>query len=95
MDFLGFCNACENGMVFIVEESFINCPNGRETLDYIWKELEQFDGVTASTQLRKDDFVDAFSVAFNALASSKKPYQTIIRNQRRVETLSSGLNKRD
>jgi hypothetical protein len=58
-------------MVFIVEESF-----DKDSLNYILSELEKFDGVTKSTQTRKDDFVDSFSICFNAIVSSKRPYST-------------------
>lgn len=68
LDFSQFCSAAQNGLVSIVEETF-----EKDTLDYIYKELEQFDGVTASTRTRKDDFVDAFSICFNALATAKRP----------------------
>ncbi len=91
MDFLGFTGACQNGLVSIYEETF-----DKESLEYYLSELEKFDGVTASTRTRKDDFVDATAICFNALADSKRPYQTIVRNQRQSDTLSSRiLNNRE
>lgn len=72
LDFSQFTSACQNGMVFIVEETF-----DKDSLNYILSELEKFDGVNKSTQTRKDDFVDSFSICFNAIVSSKRPYRTL------------------
>lgn len=49
-DFLGFTEAAELGLVYIVEESF----DDPQTLEEWYKELERFDG-TPSTQNKKDD----------------------------------------
>lgn len=68
LDFSQFTAACQNGLVFIVEESF-----DKDSLNYIFSELEKFDGVTKSTQTRKDDFVDAISIGFNAIVSARRP----------------------
>lgn len=48
-DFLPFSNACMQGLVFIVEDSF-----SPETLKALYKELESFDG-ERSTSAKKDD----------------------------------------
>ena len=86
-DFLGFTNACQNGLVSIYEETFDD-----ESLAYIWAELEKFDGVTKSTQTRKDDFVDAIAVCFNALAVAKRAYKTpSFTSTESSPTLSVGL----
>lgn len=87
-DFLNFTSAAENGLVFIVEDSF-----DPKSLEAYWKELEVFDGESASTSARHDDWVDATSMAFNAICRSKRPYQTLVRNQRVVDTLSASLYK--
>jgi phage terminase large subunit-like protein len=60
--FLPFADASQNGLVRIVLETF---PN-QDTLNYIFKELEAFDG-ERSTAHRKDDFPDAIATAYNAL----------------------------
>lgn len=86
-DFLGFTSMCEQGMVYIVEETF-----DRNTLEAWYKELETFDG-SPSTKTRKDDFVDSMSMAFNAIKTMRKPYQTLVRNQNVVDTLSANLFK--
>ncbi|BAV80896.1 putative terminase large subunit [Vibrio phage RYC] len=60
-----FATACENGLVNIVWDSF-----DPVTRDFIFKQLEAFDG-ERSTSSRKDDFADAFASAFNTLASKR------------------------
>lgn len=60
-----FSTACSNGLVYIVESSF-----DPMTLEAIYKELESFDG-TRSTNLKKDDWADAFACAFNYLLKAK------------------------
>lgn len=87
-DFNSFAAACQNQMVYIVWETF-----DKESINYILAELEKFDGETKSTQTRKDDFVDAFSICFNALAVSRRPYRTILRNQRKSDTLQVSLKR--
>ena len=89
-DFLGFAEAAQNKIVYIVEESF-----PPETLEAFYKELEKFNG-QKSTRTIFDDWVDSISMAFNCARDSKRPYQTIIRNQRQSDTLSSRiLNNRE
>lgn len=75
-DFLPFCNACELGLVYIVEESF-----NPATLSFWYNQLSSFDG-SKSNATRKDDQVDAMSLAF-AAATSKRSVRTPRRNQRR------------
>lgn len=54
--FSSFSSACQNGMVYIVEDSFEN----KATLEAFYKELEAFDG-SPSTAAIKDDWVDCAS----------------------------------
>ena len=88
-DFLGFTEAAQNGLVFIVESTF-----DKSTLEEYYRELEKFTGEN-STRIMHDDWVDSTSMCFNSIRDSGRPYRTIIRNQRRVDTLSSDLYKRD
>lgn len=60
--FTPFASAAENGLVYIVEDSF---PN-KETLEAFLRELEAFDG-ERSTATRKDDWPDSTATAFNGL----------------------------
>lgn len=60
--FMPFSSACQNGFVYIVEDSF---PN-KETLDHFYKELESFNG-ERSTATLKDDIPDAAASCFNTL----------------------------
>lgn len=80
-DFLPFCKACENGLVYIVENSF-----EPKSLDFILKELESFDG-SKSTRKKHDDWVDAISLTFNAIAAAKRPYRTPTASYRNDKTL--------
>ncbi len=68
--FANFSSAAQNGLVYIVENSF---PN-KATLEAFYRELEGFDG-SRSTGTVKDDWVDAISDAFNVL-QKKKVYRT-------------------
>ena len=86
-DFLGFSEAAQNGSVYIVEETF-----EPSTLDAIYREWERFDG-EKSTRTKKDDWCDSTSMSFNACRDAKRPYKTLIRNQRVVDTLSARLYK--
>ena len=61
-----FFTAVQNGLVFIVESGW-----DRKTLEYFYRELENFDGVTKSNKTRHDDFVDAVSTATNHLNTVK------------------------
>lgn len=79
-DFQPFCNACQQGLVYIVEDTF-----NKDTLEAIYKELEGFDGVKSSA-LKHDDFVDAISMTFNAISASGTPYRTLGSHQ--IETRS-------
>jgi phage terminase large subunit-like protein len=63
--FLPFAAACENGLVYIVENTF-----EKKVLDYLYKELEAFSG-EPSTSARKDDVCDCTASAFNFLAKQK------------------------
>lgn len=60
--FTPFSSACQNGFVYIVEDSF---PN-QETLDHFYRELEVFNG-ERSTATVKDDIPDACASAFNTI----------------------------
>lgn len=60
--FLTFCSAAENGMVYVVRDSF---PN-EATYNAYMKELEMFDG-KRSTRTKKDDWVDVTSDCFLTL----------------------------
>ena len=61
-----FFTAVQNGLVFIVESGW-----DRKTLEYFYRECENFDGVTKSTRTIHDDFVDAVGTAFNYLNTVK------------------------
>jgi predicted phage terminase large subunit-like protein len=63
--FQPFASACENSLVYVIEDTF-----DPVTRDFIYKQLEAFDG-ERSTSSRKDDFVDAIATAFNYLAEAK------------------------
>jgi phage terminase large subunit-like protein len=86
-DFQPFCNACSNGLVYIVTESF---PN-KVTLEVWLKELENFDPAKKSTSKRKDDLVDATSSGFNKAAESKVYITPSFQNLSNYKTLSSDL----
>lgn len=60
-----FATACENGLVYIVKDSF-----DKKTLDFIYKQLEAFNG-ERSTATRKDDFADVLASGFNFLNKAK------------------------
>lgn len=61
--FMPFSSACQNGFVYIVEDSFPNV----ETLTHFYKELESFNG-ERSTATIKDDIPDAAASCFNTLS---------------------------
>lgn len=86
--FMPFSSACQNGFVYIVEESF---PT-KETLEAFYIELESFDG-ERSTATRKDDWADSAASAFNALMKEKSYRATAIPDVRSATTLKarSGL----
>lgn len=60
--FIPFSSACQNGFVYIVEDSF----NNQETLDHFYRELEIFTGERSSATV-KDDLPDAAASAFNTI----------------------------
>lgn len=60
--FVPFSSACQNGFVYIVEDSF----NNQETLDHFYRELEVFTGERSSATI-KDDLPDAVASAFNTI----------------------------
>lgn len=64
--FLPFADAAQNGLVRIVRNTF---PND-ETIEFIFKELEAFDG-ERSTAHRKDDFPDCIASAHNGIAKTR------------------------
>lgn len=63
--FQNFATACENGNVFIVWDSF-----DAKTREFIFKQLEQFDG-ERSTSSKKDEFPDVCASAANFLLAKK------------------------
>lgn len=83
-DFLPFANACQLGLVYIVEESF-----NKATLEHFYSQLEKFDG-SRSTSSRKDDVVDGTSLAFSA-ATSKRTIKVIPRNQTQQQTKAAAV----
>lgn len=66
--FSPFASACENGLVFIDEESF----GSKANLEDFYKEMEAFNG-ERSTSTRKDERPDICASAFNFI-SKKKPF---------------------
>lgn len=83
-DFLPFANACMQGLVFIVEESF-----DPDTLKLIYSQLERFDG-ERSTSAKKDDIADAIAMTFNALCNVRVR-NIVVRNQTDVPTRAAEL----
>tara|TARA_B100001105_G_scaffold204145_2_gene167909 strand:- start:8293 stop:9642 length:1350 start_codon:yes stop_codon:yes gene_type:complete len=63
--FLPFAGAAENGLVYIVKNTF-----DKVTYEFIMKELEAFDGERSSSA-RHDDFPDCISTVFNSLSKAK------------------------
>lgn len=60
-----FASACELGHVYIVKSSF-----DKKTLEFIYKQLEQFNG-ERSTTTRKDEFPDLLASGFNYLTKAR------------------------
>lgn len=91
--FFPFSSACQNGFVYIVEDSF---PN-QETLDHFYKELEVFNG-ERSTATIKDDLPDCAASAFNTI-QQERVYEAVsiptpsAGNSRTLYS-SSGLGRR-
>jgi predicted phage terminase large subunit-like protein len=81
--FSPFASACENGLVFIDEESFGN----KDTLETYLSELESFNG-DRSTSGYKDDYTDSSASAFNYLASAQV-IKIVRRNQAQTKTISN------
>tara|TARA_Y100000310_G_scaffold74348_1_gene70523 strand:- start:44700 stop:46289 length:1590 start_codon:yes stop_codon:yes gene_type:complete len=81
-DFLPFANACMQGLVFVVEDSF-----EPETLKEFYKELERFDG-ERSTSAKHDDWADATAMTFNAI-SSIRVKRIVVRNQINAPTAAA------
>ena len=86
-DFQPFCNACANGLVYIVPETF---PN-KKTMDLYLKELENFDPDKKSTTARRDDWVDATATAFNTACETKAYKTPNFANLSKYKTLASDL----
>lgn len=84
-DFQPFCNACQQGLVYIVEDTF-----DKKTLEVLYKELERFDG-TDSNASRHDDLVDAISMTFNAICAAGKPYRTLGSHQIEAKSLAHDI----
>lgn len=63
--FQPFGTAAENGFIFVVVDTF-----DRKTLDFIYKQLEAFDG-ERSTASRKDEFPDVCATGFNYLMKAR------------------------
>ena len=83
-DFLPFANACSQGLVFIVEESF-----DPDTLKLIYSQLERFDG-ERSTSAKKDDIADAIAMTFNALCIVRTR-NLVVRNQQNDRTRAADM----
>ena len=81
--FLPFADAAQNGLVYIVRNTF---PND-ETIEFIFKELESFDG-ERSTAHRKDDFPDCIGSAHNGIAKTKVSKPVSIPNMNNPTLLS-------
>jgi phage terminase large subunit-like protein len=84
-NFESFSAALDNGLIYILENTF-----NRPTLDWLYGELEMFDGITKSSGNRKDEAVDIVSAAFLRLSSSR-PFQLAPRNQTPNSTISSDV----
>lgn len=82
-----FCAASHNNFVYFVCDTF-----DRKLLDYLYLELENFDGDKNNGY--KDDMLDALSSAFNYL-SKVKPHQPALFTSISSPTLISGVNTRD
>lgn len=86
--FMPFSSACQNGFVYIVEDSF---PN-KETLDHFYRELESFNG-ERSTATLKDDIPDAAASCFNTLAKEQLFRAAVIPAPINASTKYGQLNK--
>jgi len=63
--FQPFATACFNGLVYFLVDTF-----DKKTLEFIYKQLEAFDG-ERSTTTRHDEFPDLLASAYNYLQKSK------------------------
>lgn len=89
-DFLPFANAAENGLVYIVEESF-----NPATLEAFYKELCDFEPEKRSCSSYHDDMPDSCSMAFSA-ANSARVIRIVPRNQTQSHTQAAKiLNNHD
>lgn len=85
--FSSFSSACQNGLVYIVEDSFEN----KATLEAFYKELESFDG-SPSTASSKDDFVDCCSDLF-IVCNRTKVHKAVPLPEINAPTLLAGHRK--
>ena len=83
-DFLPFANACMQGLVFIVEDSF-----DADSLKLIYSQLERFDG-ERSTSAKKDDIADGIAMTFNAICNVRVK-NIVVRNQKTEATKAADL----
>jgi phage terminase large subunit-like protein len=83
--FQPFCQACSLGLVHIVESTF-----DKPTLNALYSELEAFDPEKKSNSARKDDWVDAMSMAF-AAACSGRTVNIVTRNQQQNESRAANV----
>lgn len=86
--FLPFADAAENGLVYIVRNTF---PND-ETIDFIFKELEAFSE-ERSTAHRKDDFPDCIASAHNAVCTMVSYKAVALPSMNSPTKLSSHRNR--
>jgi predicted phage terminase large subunit-like protein len=82
--YLPFSSAAENGLVYLVKNTF-----NPATLEAFFKENEAFDGERSSDH-RKDDWPDTVASAFNHL-SSARTVRLVCRNQNRTSTMASEI----
>lgn len=68
--FQPFATACENGLVYFLIDTF-----DKKTLEFIYKQMESFDGERSTTQ-KKDEFPDVCATAWNYLQKARiiKPF---------------------
>lgn len=88
-DFQPFCNACQQGLVYIVEDTF-----PKDTLEAFYKEIESFDGTDSGGATKRDDWVDAIAMTFNAASSAGSPYRTLGNHQIEAKSLAHDILKR-
>ena len=76
-----FCAASHNGYIYFVEDSF-----DKKVLDYLYLELENFDG--AKNNGYKDDCVDSLASAFNYISRQRVSKPVSIPNMNNPPLLS-------